>query len=478
MKQDLYPERPILIIDDERDLLDSICTSLNLEGFTNIVTCSEPNEALGIMGKRECELVILDIIMPKLSGDMLLPVIIDKYPDIPVIIITALRDVETAIECMKQKAYDYMVKPVELNRLIAVVKRAVDNRELERENISLKKRFFSGVIENPKAFEEFISVSYKIRSIFHYVEAIAKTHRPMLVTGETGVGKEVLANVIHKLSGRKGEFVPVNIGGLDDHMFSDTLFGHETGAFTGAERYRKGLIERASDGTLFLDEIGDLNETSQLKVLRLLQNREYYQLGSDVQKLTNTRIVMATHHDLQELVKTGKFRKDLYFRLTSHQVEIPPLRVRIEDLPILLDYFLKEAARSIKINKPTPPEELLTLLSTYHFPGNVRELQSMVYDAVSLHRKGKLSMDAFKKAIRKGKMLVENSTTKDMFSRDLMGANETTLIVGERFPTIKEVEKILIKKAMNRANGNQSIASRLLGVSRPTLLNRLKKDIR
>ena len=215
-------------------------------------------------------------------------------------------------------------------------------------------------------------------SIFQYVETIARTALPVMITGETGVGKEMIASAIHKLSGREGAFVPVNIAGLDDHLFSDTLFGHRRGAFTSADSSRKGLIEQASNGTLFLDEIGDLHVESQVKLLRLLQEGKYYPLGADVPKSSNARTVVATNREIQFLRDSESFRNDLYFRLQSHHIHLPPLRERTGDIPLLVAHFLESAAERLDQEIPTPAPELLTLLETYQFPGNVRELQGMV----------------------------------------------------------------------------------------------------
>ena len=211
----------------------------------------------------------------------------------------------------------------------------------------------------------------------------------------------MIAKAVHLLSNRKGEFVPVNVAGLDENVFTDTLFGHKKGAFTGADRARIGLVEQASGGTLFLDEIGDLSADLQVKLLRLLQEGEYFPLGSDVTKRSDARVVVATNQELQTLQESGKFRKDLYYRLCAHHVHIPPLRERREDLPLLAEHFLEKSSEALGKKKPTPPKELFILLSSYHFPGNIRELKSMIWDAVSYHKIGKLSLDAFKTHIRK-----------------------------------------------------------------------------
>jgi DNA-binding NtrC family response regulator len=299
------------------------------------------------------------------------------------------------------------------------------------------------------------------------VEAVAASPRPLLITGETGVGKELVARAVHALSGRKGNFVPVNVAGLDDHVFADTLFGHRKGAFTNALEARAGLLEQAAGGTLFLDEIGDLSAASQVKLLRLLQDGEYLPLGADIAKRSDARAVVATNQDLESARNSGRFRKDLYYRLCGHRVHLPPLRERREDLPVLLDHFLGEAARSLEKRRPTPPDELHTLLAVYPFPGNVRELESMVFNAVSLHSAGKLSMDAFKAVIFERQPALAGEAE----GREPPGR----LLFPERLPTLKQVEDALVEEALRRAGGNQSIAATLLGITRQAMNKRVNK---
>jgi DNA-binding NtrC family response regulator len=388
---------------------------------------------------------------------------------VPVIIVTGANDVETAVKCMQQGAFDYIVKPVEKSRLVSATRRAVEMRELQRENRLLKTRMLSNKLETPEAFSEIITNSAAMRSIFQYVEAIAASPRPVLITGETGVGKELIARAVHRLSKRKGEFVPVNVAGLDDSAFTDTLFGHKKGAFTDAREARRGLVQQASGGTLFLDEIGDLNTMSQIKLLRLLQEGEYFPLGSDMAKRSDARIVVATNQNLDELQSSGKFRKDLYYRLCDHQIQIPPLRDRREDLPVLTEHFLEKASKTLERPKPTPPAELVTLLSTYHFPGNVRELEAMVFDAVSSHKSGKLSLDMFKTHI----VRKPAGSGKDL--EDPPSTDDTLIAFGEQLPTLKQAEQLVIDEALKRSKGNQSIAALSLGISRQALNKRLQK---
>jgi len=458
------------MIDDEEQSLNAFEMALRSARMNNFISCQDSREVISLLSGQEMEVILLDLSMPHVSGEELLPVINTDFPEIPVIIITGANDVETAVECMKHGAFDYMVKPVEKNRLTGGVKRAIELRELQRENRLLKEHVLSDKLEHPEAFAEIITGSAGMRSIFQYVEAIATSPRPVLITGETGVGKELVAKAVHALSNRKGAFIPVNVAGLDDNVFSDTLFGHGKFAFTDAKEPRSGLVERASGGTLFLDEIGDLNMTSQVKLLRLLQDGEFFPLGSDVAKRSDARIMVATNQDLDALQSSGKFRKDLYYRLCDHHIHIPPLRNRLEDLPVLAEHFLAKASKTLDKKKPTPPAELITLLSTYHFPGNVRELESMVYDTVSRHKSGKLSMAFLKAHITK----THPGTSTD--TKALPHDEHALISFPDQLPTLKQIEQLLIDEALQRSNGNQSIAALGLGISRQALNKRLKKD--
>ena len=466
MTESTYPHFPVMMVDDEAQAITSFEMTLRSANMNNFIRCHDSRDVMPLLSSQEIEVMLLDLRMPHISGEELLPMITADYPEIPVVVVTGSNDVDTAVKCMQHGAFDYILKPVEKSRLIGGVKRAVELRELQRENQLLKAHVLTDKLEKPEAFSEIITISTSMRSIFQYIEAIANSPRPVLITGETGVGKELIAKAVHSLSNRAGDFVPVNAAGLDDHVFADTLFGHKKGAFTDAREARSGLIERAAGGTLFLDEIGDLSTASQVKLLRLLQEGEFFPLGSDVAKRSDARIVVATNQDLDALQVSGQFRKDLYYRLCDHQIHIPPLRRRREDLAVLVEHFLEKASKILNKKKPTPPVELITLLSTYHFPGNIRELESMVFDAVSSHASGKLSMDAFKAHLSK------ISVTDAADSPAEKGA---LISFSHQLPTLKQIEQLLIDEALKRANNNQSIAALSLGISRQALNKRLKK---
>lgn len=476
MKKNNYPSHPVLLVDDEEHFLESCAIGLRAAGINNIIALRDGREVVPLLAGREVDAVLLDVRMPHVSGKDLLPRLAQEFPHVPVIILTGVDELETAVECMKSGAFDYMTKPVEESRLVSGIRRAVEFRELRRENSTLKDHLLSDKIENPEAFSGILTRNPAMRSIFQYVESIAASSRPALITGETGVGKELVAQAIHALSGREGSFVPVNIAGLDDAVFADTLFGHKKGAFTGADQPRSGLAERAAGGTLFLDEIGDLESASQIKLLRLLQEGEYYPLGSDVPKATDARIIVATNGDLPSLQREGKFRKDLYFRLSAHLINIPPLRNRWEDLPLLVDHFMGESAAALGKKKPAWPRELVSLLSTYAFPGNIRELQGMVHDAVSRDHRGTLPMDSFRDYITRTRGEAGGTSAWKPGEEDLA---PTALEIREdplkKFPTLEEAENFLVREAMKRANDNQTIAAELLGLTRSALNKRLNR---
>lgn len=470
MEKIVFPENPVLIVDDEIKTLEGFIFMLKMGGLDHIVCCQDSRRVMPILDQQEVGVVLLDLTMPFLGGEKLLEEISRHHPQVPVIIVTGTNDIDIAVKCMQKGAMDYIVKPVEESRLIGSVKKAVEFRELREENRLLKEKIFLQKLDYPEAFYDIITRDKKMESIFQYMEAIKKTSEPVLITGETGTGKELVARAFHSLSRRNGKFVAVNLGGLDDQMFSDTLFGHRKGAFTDAARDRAGFIESAAAGTLFLDEIGDLSPQSQVKLLRLLQEKEYYPLGEDEPRYSDALIIAATNRNLFELVKKEKFRKDLFYRLDVHHVALPPLRERLGDLPLLLDHFFEDAARTLEKKKPTPPAELLTLLSTYYFPGNIRELRSMVFKAVSRHRSKMLGLETFKEHIQQYKPGVDTAPGAAADSPAwLQQAAHDSL------PTLKEAQKMLIQLAMKRAGNNQSVAAQLLGITKQALSKRLKK---
>lgn len=413
------------------------------------------------MEKEDVGLVLLDLTMPRISGQKVLSWLKEEYPNVCVIIISGVNQVDSAVECVKQGAFDYFVKTSDQNQILDGLKRAIHTQELTLENQALRSQILSNELERPDIFSKIITSDQVMWSVFRYIESIASTRQPVLISGESGVGKELIANVIHELSNCSGPLVSVNVAGVDDNVFADTLFGHSRGAFTGADKTRLGLVEKAANGTLFLDEIGDLSLASQIKLLRLLQEGEYYPVGSDKPKRMEARIVVATHQKLEELQAEGKFRKDLFFRLKTHMVNIPPLRERLADLPLLIDHFIKLACE--EMNKPalTAPKSLSVSLSQYTFPGNARELKALVYDAVSQSTSNKLNCTPFEPLLSKENHLAFTESPVQFPSNT-------------QLPTLSNMADLLVEEAMKRASNNQSLAARMLGISQPALSKRLK----
>jgi DNA-binding NtrC family response regulator len=467
MSETLYPSFQILIVDDEPAWTRSMRIALErLAGITDVITCHDSRDVMALLSRHRIGIVLLDLTMPHLSGEDLLKMIGEQFPETIVIICSGMNQIETAVKCMKQGAFDYLVKTSEENRIITVIQHAIRLIEMRLENREMTQSFLSNTLRNPEAFESIITINKNMRTIFQYVEAVAKSNQPLLVTGESGVGKGLIVNATHQLSGCKGALVSVNVGGLDDTMFTDTLFGHVKGAFTGAEQPRNGMVEQAAQGTLFLDEIGDLSIASQVKLLRLLQEGDYFPLGSDRPKRLNARVIASTNQDIASKQAQGDFRNDLFFRLRTHHIHVPSLRDRKEDIPLLLDYFLEEASDTLGKEKPRYPLELVPLLEQYDFPGNIRELRSMVFDAVAQSPANTLSIKQFKKISspqgRSGSL--QRTDAANVFERV------------EALPTIHQAVGLLIAEAMKRARGNQSIACRFLGISQPALSKRLKQQ--
>jgi DNA-binding NtrC family response regulator len=458
----LFPERPILIVDDEEQAILDLSERLKADGLRNLLGCPDSRQVVELARSQEPSLVLLDLRMPHLSGEQLLSELHALFPHLPVIVVTATNEVASAVACMQSGAFDYMVKPVEDARLLSGVRRALDIRRLQRDYRHLKEKLFTAKLANPSCFASLLTGSRALFGVFQYVETIARNTEPILITGETGTGKNLLARAIHEASGRTGAFVEVNTSGIDDDRFADELFGHRRGAFTGATEERKGKIQLAAEGTLLLDEIGDLSNASQIKLLDLLDTGKYYPLGSDLQRQTDARFLIATNLDLEELLGKGLFRLDLYFRLSTYSIRIPPLRERVEDLPLLLDHFLGAAARKVGREAPLVPEGLVGLLSKYDFPGNIRELDHLVRDALARTNSGVLSTCPFVE--RTGKNLSAHA-------EPLPGTRQS---FPEHLPTLRQATATLIDEAMRRSHGNQSVAADWLGISHQALSKRLR----
>lgn len=462
----LYPNFGVLLIDDEISYLRSLSLLLERKGGINhLHLCNDSRQAMNVLESENIGLILLDLTMPHISGMELLEQIHEAYPAIAVLVISGLNNVSTAVSCIKYGAVDYFVKTTEEDRLLEGVKRTILMQEMRMENKSLKAKLFDDRLEHPKIFEKIISRSKSMDAIFHYIESISASIQPVMIVGESGTGKDLIAEACHQASFRTGPLVKFNVAGLDEQAFSRALFGEEQTALLAAKKSPSSLIDKASGGTLFLDNISQLPLTAQVKLLRLLQQSEYYPLGSDQPKRAFVRIIVSTDDEIESMIQQGQFRRDLYYRLCTHIIQLPPLRSRKDDIPILLDHFIAEAAKELGKKLPTYPEELPVLLRNYNFPGNVCELRSLVYDAVSRHHSRLLSMDVFRKV-----MVSEVSHKRLVLSNSAVSFDPDVSL-----PSLNAMDTYLIEEAMRRTDNNQSLAARMLGISQPALSKRMKK---
>lgn len=458
----------IILVDDEPSELDAYSFLLQSMGVQKITTVSDSRELLPLLETLHPSIVFLDLNMPHKSGREVLKELRQTYPDTPVIICTANSDIEMAVECLKLGAHDYLVKPINMETFASALRNAVEISTLRNEVMTLKGVTFRKQLNQPEKFAGIITKNHQMTSLFHYIESIAASGQPVLIQGETGSGKELLARAIHDVSGCPGEFVAVDVSGLDDTLFSDTLFGHIKGAFTSAERDRTGLIRRADQGTLFLDEIGDLTRVSQVKLLRLLQEGIYYTLGDDRPRQCRARIITATHRNLIQVAgQDNAFRMDLYYRLSTHRIQIPPLRERPEDIPLLVTHLADQAAQSMGKKILTVRKSLLDTLAALPFPGNIRELKTYVYDAVAQCHSQELTEHDILDRLPKERPAEPLETP----ARESVGL-ET--LFGQ-FPTLTELTDYAVDKALEVSGNNQSKAAKTLGISKQALSKRLKR---
>ena len=463
----VYPECPVLLVDDEEILLKALAQALSIKGFTNLTACSRVDAVFKQVASGRVCAVLLDVIMPEMRGEDVLGRILEIDPVVPVIMLTGVDDLETAVTCMRRGAYDYLLKPVDPRRIADTLRRAIETRRLKRENADLSRSFLADGPERPERFCGFVTQSPVMRRIFRYAEAVAGSGEPVLITGETGVGKELLARAIHAASGRTGAFVAVNLAGLDDEAFSDTLFGHAKGAFTGADRAREGFMEKAAGGTLFFDEVGELSLQAQVRLLRVLQEREFYALGSDAPRPLRARILAAANRDPAELRQLGLLRKDFYYRVASHVASIPPLRERPEDIAPLVEHFLEAAAAAYGRPRPAVGPQVLARLAGYGFPGNVRELRAMVFDAV-----GRCPGDRIRLAHLPA---LPGESSPAAAGVPPAAGPEGRFAAWPVLPTLRQASQALVAEALARCGGNQRQAAHLLGMSPQALCERLKR---
>jgi len=464
--------RLVLVVDDEPDNLRLAAAILEPAGH-RLAICTSGSQLLKQAPMLKPDLILLDLSLPDAHGRELLPRIQALLPQTPVIIVTVEDQPDMIVACMRLGCYDYLVKPILPIRLLTTVARALESSAQREEISALQEDLRHPGLQRPEFFAAIVTRSPLLLGQLRYAEILAPTGVPVLITGESGTGKELLAEAIHRCSGRRGEFIRVNIAGCDDQFFSDTLFGHARGAFTGAIATRKGLLDKAAGGTILLDEIGDLSLSSQVKLLRLVQEAEYYPLGSDRTEKSSARVLASTHQDLAALVAMGGFRRDLFFRLGAHHIQLPALRENSEDLPLLLEHFLELHARTFSRKKISAPPELLNLLKSYAFPGNVRELEGLTRDAMLCHDKGVLSLKVFEKWIYERRRSPAVSLAgEENENPDLQASCQNS---SEPLPTLKEASQILITAALKRSGGNIQQAANMLGLTRQALSQRLSR---
>jgi DNA-binding NtrC family response regulator len=438
----------LLVADDEKNIREGLAASLRMDGH-EVVTAADGNEGWKRFQKGDVDLVITDLRMPGLSGEEFLKRISGESPGVPVIVLTGHGTVETAVDAMRNGAYDFLTKPVNLDRLSLLVKRALQNRELE-----LRHRRMEEELEHQKQFETIIGTSAPMRRIFDTISRVAPTKASILITGESGVGKELVADAIHELSPRQGKpFVKVHCAALAASLLESELFGHEKGAFTGAVARKRGRFELAHEGTLFLDEIGEIDQNIQIKLLRVLQEKKFERVGGEETIESDVRIVAATNKDLRAEIEKGNFREDLYFRLNVVNILVPPLRERKDDLPLLITAFLKEFAQENGKPVDSIDEKARAALYAYDWPGNVRELRNCMESAV---------------VMAKGQVIVEGDLPPTLRTKSDEGWIRIPLGT-----SLEESEKIIIRDTLSAQKGNKSKTAEILAIGRKTLHRKL-----
>ncbi|MBE9574031.1 MAG: sigma-54-dependent Fis family transcriptional regulator, partial [Proteobacteria bacterium] len=446
-------DNSIVLIDDEPLFLDSLRRELNLCGFKNVRSERDPNKAATLFKAGKLfDVALIDVKMPGTSGIEVLDVIKNTSPNTECLMVTAINEARVAVECLKKGASDYLVKPISRDNLGAVVQRALERKQRLDAPLSPEKKIASQVLTNANAFRSIITRSPKVLKILKEAELHAASDIPVLITGASGTGKELLARAIHCVSSRaKFPFTPINMASITGSLFDAEFFGHTRGAFTGAEKARMGYLKQTNKGTLFLDEIGDLPPDLQGKLLRVLEEKEYLKLGTSKPQKTDVRFISATNADLDRFKDKGMFRKDLYYRLKGALLHLPPLRERKEDIPLLADKFLKDFSGVSW--KEGISEEAGILLMNYDYPGNIRELRSIIQSAVNLAQGRQISANFLPPSLRKRKPVARSYSQKE----------------GSSIAPLEEVEKAHVLKAYEQTGRIKTQTAKLLSIGLNTL---------
>ncbi len=437
----------LLVVDDEPSMLDMLTLLFADEGYA-VETARSTEEARRVLAHGGLDLVLCDIMMPDGNGLDLLREIKTSNPDAPVIMMTAYTSTKSAIDAMKLGAYDYISKPFDVDELKIIVQKALERAELVDENVYLKK-----ALEKKYTFNNIIGRSARMQAIFSLIERIARTASTVLIQGESGTGKELIARAIHYASPRAANrILAINCGALSETLLESELFGHERGAFTGAVREKKGLFQEANRGTLFLDEIGEMSLTMQVKLLRALQERKIRKVGGNAEESIDVREIAATNQNLEERIAKGEFREDLFYRINVIPIQLPPLRQRREDIPLLVDFFLQKYCAEMNLSPRQISIDAMRMLEGYDWPGNVRELENMIERTLALAHS-------------------ETITTKDMPVQLLTHRKSHAEIISlpeeglDLEAYLEDIRAQLMVQALERTGGVQTQAAELLGMS-------------
>ncbi len=445
----------ILVVDDEPDFLESVRRGLITAGFKEIFTFSDPQETANLTAGRIFDIALIDITMRGMDGIELLQLIKSRQPMTECIMITAVDEARVAVECLKKGAYDYLVKPFSKEELVSSIKRALERKRLLN-ILDIDKKIGTPKLNKPEAFAPIVTRNERMLKILKIAELHAADDTPVLITGETGTGKELLARAVHDASHRNGlPFTPINMDAQTGTLFDAEFFGHTKGAFTGAERERFGYLETTNRGTLFLDEIGNLAPGLQGKLLRVLQDGEFIKIGTSRPRKVDVRIIAATNKDLEKMMSKDQFRKDLYYRLSGGWLHLPPLRERMDDVPLLIDSFLKEICGNKKVKVQ---EEVMDLLMMYDYPGNIRELKSLVKSAVNLTQGQSITIGCLPPHIQS----------------KIAGVKSGSQTTRTTIPTLAAIEEAHILKVY-RIQNNKAESARVLGIGINTLRRKLKQ---
>lgn len=450
----------ILVVDDEQSMRNFFDIMLKSEGY-DIDLVGDGEDAIALLEKKIYDLVITDIIMPRVNGTEVLKRVKEVHPETIVIMITAFASTQSAVEAMKDGAYDYITKPFNVDEIKVVISNALERGRLERENILLKRD-----LKKEYSYENIIGISSGILKVFNIIERVALTKTNLLITGESGTGKELVARAVHNKSPRvNAPFVVINCGGIPENLLESDLFGHVKGAFTGAVTHKEGLFEVADTGTIFLDEVGELPTPLQVKLLRVIQERTFKRVGGTEDISVDVRLIAATNKDLEKEVMDGRFRNDLFYRLNVIEIKIPPLRERKDDITILAHHFLEKFSLEQGKEIKKISSYALEVLKGYYFPGNVRELENIIERTVALETSNIVLPESLALSIHRS----YRHDGQDIRAEDLLrdGFSMEEYIVS--------IEKELIREALLRAGGKKKEAASILGISYWVLLRKIDK---